>query len=361
MGIKRTKKDVLKDIKTIIVLSFPVIIENILQVLLGTVDTFFASELNENAIAGIGVTNLIFSIFIAFFTAIGVGTTAIISRNIGAGNKAKANETIKQAIILVSIISIITGIFTFMFSESILVLLGAENEILEYAIPYFKITVVPCIFLALSFILSSALRSAKDTKSPMIATIIANVCNIGLDYILMFGIGGFSGLGIIGAGLATTISRVIVVLVLLLKLARGNTVLTLDIFDKWQINKDIMKSIIKIGIPSGIEKLIMRFGQLSYGKMIISVGAESYIAHNIAGTIENYSYLPAFGFGVGAAALIGNALGEKNYEKAKRYGLLSNALSTILMTTIGVIFYIGAPCFASILQMKLKFKNWLLV
>lgn len=357
MKILNGKKDIVKDIKTITLLSLPVIIENILQVLLGTVDTFFASMLDENAIAGIGVTNLINNIFIAFFTAIGVGTTTIISRSIGAGRKEEANETIKQAIMLTTIISALIGVISYIFTIPFLKLLGAQNEMLEYAIPYYKLTVVPCVFLALSLILSSSLRSAKDTKSPMIATVIANICNIVLNYVLMFGIGDFSGLGIVGAAISTTVSRMIVVIILLIKLIKGNMVLKLSIFEKWRLNKKIMYSITKIGIPAGIEKLIMRFGQLSYGKMIISIGPSAYIAHNIAGTIENYSYLPALGLGVGAAALVGNCLGNKEFKKAKRFGVLANVLSTVLMIIMGIIFYIGAPCFAGAFTDDVEIKK----
>lgn len=345
------------EIKNVTILALPVIIENILQILLGTTDTFFASRLNDTAIAGIGVTNLIINIYIAFFTAIGVGTTVIVSRNIGLNNKEKANDTVKQSIILATVISLVIGFISLVFSKYILIMLGATNEVLEYALPYFNVVSVPCIFLSLSLTLSSSLRGAGDTKTPMIATTISNVVNIVLNYILMFGIFNFKGLGILGAGLATTIARIVSVLILIYAITKGKSPLKINLFNNWRIDKSLIINISKIGIPAGIEKLIMRCGQLVYGSIIISLGTSSYIAHNIAGTIESYSYLPAMGFGIAATTLIGTSLGENKIEDAKKYGVLANLLSTIVMVIIGLVFFIFAPSLASIFTNDIKVQN----
>ena len=335
-------------VKTVLLLAFPVIVENILQVLLGTADTFFAGKLHGNAIAGIGVTNLVMNIYIAFFTAVGVGTTAIIARNIGDKQIDKALDTLKQSIILALIVGIIVGIVSMIFAEPLLIFLGTKKEVLQYAMPYFMVVAGPCVFLCLIQILSSALRGAGDTKTPMIASAIANVLNIVLNYVLVFGAFNIKGLGILGAGLATTLSRIVVVIILLRKLIKGDTILQFKISDKWHMDKDLMTSIARIGIPAGIEKLIMRLGQLLYGSMIITLGTSSYIAHNIAGTIESYSYLPAMGFGVVATTLVGQNLGANNPEEAKKYTFISNTLSTILMVIIGIGFFIGAPTLAGL-------------
>lgn len=332
----------------IMVLALPAIIENILQVLLGVVDTYFISKIGTEAIAGVGVTNLIMNIYIAFFLALGVGTTAIVSRNIGAKNTENANNSVKQSIIMALGIGIFFGLINLVFSKNILLLLGAEERVLQYALPYFLSVAVPSVFLCLMMILSSALRGSGDTKTPMKITIIANVINIILDYILIFGIFNFAGLGILGAGIATTISRIVGVLLLLKKINSDETKIHINILDKWNIDKDILKSITKIGLPAAFEKLIMRFGQLVYGGMIIKIGTEAYAAHNIAGTIESFSYLPGMGFGVAAATLVGQSLGAKKKDEAYKMGLMSYFLSTAFMVIIGVIFYIFAPFLAGI-------------
>lgn len=336
----------IKEVKVITTLAIPVIIENILQVFLGTIDMYFAAKLDSNAIAGVGITTLIMDIYIAFFTAVGVGTTTVVSRNIGLKKREKAAEAVKESIVLTVIISLVIGGISYIFAKPILTMLGAAPEVLVYALPYFMAVAVPSVFLALMLVLSSALRGAGDTKSPMVVTAIANLINIVLNYVLIFGIWNFKGLGILGAGLATTIARIIAVVILLNILCKGKTVIKLNVFAKWEIDKKILLSVSRIGIPAGIDKLIMKFGQLVYASVIIALGTSSYVAHNIAGTIESYSYLPAMGFGVAAATLVGNNLGAGKPEEAKKYALISNVLSTIFMVIIGVFFFIASPFLA---------------
>ncbi|WP_236915294.1 MATE family efflux transporter [Clostridium sp. Cult2] len=337
-----------ENIITIMALALPAMIENILQVLIGTVDTYFIGKIGTEAIAGVGITNLIMNIYIAFFLALGVGTTAIASRNIGSNNVENANNAVKQSIIMALGIGAVFGIINLTFSKNILLFLGAEERVLQYALPYFFSVAVPSVFLCLMMVLSSSLRGAGDTKTPMKIAIVSNVINIVLDYILIFGIFDFNGLGILGAGIATTTSRIVGAILLLRKINSNETKIHINILDKWSIDKDILKSITKIGLPAGFEKLIMRFGQLVYGGLIIKIGTEAYAAHNIAGTIETFSYLPGMGFGVAAATLVGQNLGAKKADEAQKYGLMSYFLATGFMVIVGAIFYIFAPSLAEL-------------
>lgn len=354
-SLKRTDKESITT--SIMTLAIPVMIENILQVLFGTVDTYFVGKIGKEAIAGAGITNLIMNIYIAFFTALGVGTTAIVSRNIGANNIENANKAVKQSIIMVLSIGTIFGIINLILSEKILLLLGAEEKVIEYALPYFLSVAVPSIFLCLMMTLSSCLRGAGDTKTPAKIAVVSNIINIVLDYILIFGIFDFKGLGILGAGLSTTIARIIGVILLLIKISGNKTIIQVNIFDKLCIEKEFLKSIAKIGLPAGIEKLIMRFGQLVYGGLIVKIGTDAYAAHNIAGTIEAYSYLPGMGFGVAAATLVGQSLGAKKAYDAQRYGLISYFLATGFMVVVGAIFYIFAPVLAGLFSEDLEVTN----
>lgn len=102
-------------------------------------------------------------------------------------------------------------------------------------------------------------------------------------------------------------------------------------------------TIAKIGVPSGIEKLIMRSGQLVYNGMIIALGTTAYVAHNIGGTIENYAYIPAMGFGMAVATMVGISLGENDPGKARKLTFLTSGMNIILMSLIGAVFFILAP------------------
>ena len=325
------------NIITITTLAVPVIVENILQTLLGTVDTYFAGQINDNAIAAIGVTNLIMNLFIVFFTAISIGTSAVVARNFGRGEMDKVREATTQSVFLGIIISLILGVVNILFYKPILSISGATYEIIDLTRPYYLVVAVPIIFLCLSLILSSCLRATKDTTTPMIVSAFANILNIILNIIFIK-----MNFGIVGLALATTISRFINMAILLIKLKMNNIHIR---FNKGILTggKDTLKSIIKIGAPAGMEKLIMRLGQLFYNSMIISIGVSEYVAHNIAGNIESYTYIPALGFGVATATLVGITLGEGNSEKSKEIVYLADVIATICMVLIGILLFIFAP------------------
>lgn len=170
-----------KLIKTIIVLAAPVILENIFQTLLGTADTYFAGRIHDNAIAAIGVTSLIMNVQIAFYTAVSIGTSSVISRFAGRKAWGSGNEAVRQALLSGIFLGIAAGMVSLLFGRQILSLAGARDEVMEYAVPYYLIVAVPSVFLCLSQILSSCLRAVKDTRTPMIATGISNIINIILN------------------------------------------------------------------------------------------------------------------------------------------------------------------------------------
>lgn len=327
-------------LKNIFLLAMPIIMENIFQTLLGTTDTYFAGKLADNAIAGIGVTNLIMNIFISFFTAISVGTTAIISRNYGRKDFHNVNRTIVHSIALGIILGIITGGICFLFGTPILQLSGADTAIIQSAMPYYLVVAVPCIILCLQLILSSCLRAIKDTKTPMYVTGASNILNICLNILFMK-----MGLGILGLGLATTLSRCISMIILFLRLRNYNKNIHLSLCN---LSTKEFSCILKVGVPAGLEKLIMRIGQLIYNGMIISIGTASYVAHNIAGNIESYSYIPAMGFGLAVCTMVGISLGEDNITQAKKQTAIAYYISVGFMVLIGSIFFIFAPQLAAL-------------
>lgn len=336
--MKRAKTEII----SILSLSFPIVIENILQTLIGTTDTYFAGKLADNAIAGISVTNIVMNIFISFFTAISIGTTAIVSRNYGRKDYRQTNHTIAQSIIVGTILGLFIGLICLIFYKQILLLSGANEIVLDYAVPYYLVVAVPSVFLCLQQVLSCCLRAVKDTKTPMYATGFANVLNIILDILFMY-----FGLGVLGLALATTISRIAGMLILIYKLQHHDTAIKFSKSDL-KIDVKIIKSLLFVGIPAGIEKLIMRIGQLIYNGMIISIGVNSYVAHNIAGTIESYAYIPAMGFGLAISTLVGISLGNQDDRQAARSTWIGYGLSAVCMIFIGAVFYIFALPLASL-------------
>jgi len=321
-------------------LALPVAAEYLLQTLLGTVDIYFAGELGDDAIAAISLTNLVVNIFIAVFTAVSVGATSVVSRRVGGEDRAAAAAAVRQSLLLGLFLGLLTGAAALIFREPLLRLSGAEEDILGFAFPYFITVAVPSVFLCLVMILSACLRASEDSVTPMLASGGANALNILLNWLLVR-----AGLGVVGLGLATTLSRVAAAGLLFGKLARGSGALGLR-GGSWRPDWPLLGSIARIGLPACGEKLVMRLGQLVYGGLIISLGTAAYVAHNVTGNIEGYVCIPAIGFGIATATEVGVSLGKKSPERARRYTRLAMQSAGLYTLLLSVGLYFLAPALA---------------
>lgn len=327
--------------RQILILALPIILENLLQALLGTIDTWFAGKLDDTAIAAIGATTLIVNMFIAFYTAVSVGTSAVISRYVGEKNPDKANHAAGQSILVSLILGAVIGILAFCFRDQILTISGAEGAVIEAAGPYYAIVAVPSVFSCLVLVLSACLRASKDTVTPMIVSGAANILNILLDAAFLN-----MGLGIAGLALATTLSRVISACILFHRLFTKTDGIRLT-WNAFLPDHELLFNITKIAIPAGMERLLMRAGQLVYNGLIFSISTNAYVAHSVGGTIEYYSYIPAFGFSAAASTLVGISLGEKDKEKARRITWRTWLCATAVMIPFGFVFFFGSPFLAA--------------
>ena len=324
-----------KDLAAICQLAAPIIMENVLQSLLGTVDTYFAGQLEDLAIAGIGVTNLIMNVYISFFTAVSVGTVAVVSRYYGRKEYGHVNRAMVHSLAAATVMGCLMGMISAFFGTPILRLSGAKEDIMTCVMPYYMVVAVPCVALCLQLVLSACLRAIKDTRTPMYVTALSNILNVILNAVSME-----LGLGIFGLGLATTLSRCVGAAVLFLRLRKSDRNIDLS---PCNLTRREFHTILRIGIPAGGEKLIMRIGQLVYGSMIISLGSNAYVAHNIAGNLESYCSLPTMGFGLAVCTMIGVSLGENNIPQAKRQTAIAYGLSAVSGVIIGVAILLLAP------------------
>ena len=190
-----------------------------------------------------------------------VGAGVVTARAFGRGDREAVGQALSHALVLGGGIGLSCGLVCLVLARPILRLSGAEGDVIACALPYFLVVAVPSVVLCLQLILSSGLRAMKDTKSPMYVTVLCNLLNILLNVLLIK-----LGLGILGLGLATTLSRLAgsaaLFLLLRKKLSRG---LSLS-----GLNRQGFAPILRVGLPAGGEKLIMRVGQLVYSSMTVS-------------------------------------------------------------------------------------------
>lgn len=326
-------------------LAIPATIENLLQTLVGFIDTLMISRLGLIAVSAVGLSNNIFAVYIAVITALGVATSSLISRHLGAKRVTAANNVAVQSTSLALISGLLLGTVSLLFNQQILALLGADGEVANQALPYFNIVGGGSVFIFLLTVFGSILRASGDTKTPMLVNSLVNILNITLDYILIFGMGPIPALGILGTAIGTVVARLIGSVLMFLKIQRTELAFNLgDLFrkEKYDRNKDL----ISLSVPAVLERLVMRVGQVVYYGLIFSMGVKTYSAHVIAGNIESFTYMPAYGLATAASILVGNNFGAGKLTDAREYGARSVKLGAIIMALGGVVLFFGSPLFA---------------
>ena len=336
----RTSKE---KVIAILTLAIPAMIENILQTVVGFVDTLFVAKLGLIEVTVVGIANAILAVYMAIFMAIGVGASSLIARNIGAGKIDRAKEVAKQSTFISIIVGLLFGLITLFFSEFLLSLMGAESKVISEGAVYLRIVGIPSVFISLMIIFGSILRAAGNTRAPMNVALWMNILHILLDYLLIFGLGSFMGWGVAGAAWATVIVRVLGAMALYYYIRKSSV--SFAIFDTSE-SDSLRFSIIKLATPAAIERLIMRLGQVLYFGLIVVIGTKTFAAHSIAGNIETFSYMPGYGLAIAATTLVGQYIGAGRSNEAYQYGILTAGIAIIFMTTIGIFMFIFAPWLA---------------
>ena len=335
-----------RKMRIILTLAVPAMIENILQAIVGFVDILFVSKLGLIEVTAVGVANAILAVYIAIFMALGIGTSALIARAVGAGEFDKARDVARQSTMFSLYMGLVFGMVALIFAEPLLRFMGAEPRVLVDGVKYFRIVAIPSVFISLVLMFGNILRAYGDTKTPMKVSLWINILHVGLDYILIFGLWKFDGFGLEGAALATVIARVTGTLALYYFIAQSRVAFSFLRSFRLERNSYTLP-ILKLSAPAAAERLIMRLGQVLYFGLIIRIGTETYAAHIIASNIEVFSFMPGYGLAIAATILVGQNLGANRVKEARSYGLWTAGIAVIIMSFVGVILFFFGPWFAT--------------
>ncbi len=328
--------------KKLIKLALPATVENILETSVGFIDSLMISQIGLFAVAGVGIANAVLNVYIAVFIALGIGTSSLISRYIGADNSEKAKLIAKQSLLLAIVLGLCLGLVSLLIGPQLLKLMGATEQTFNYSLQFFCIVGGGSVTIATMIILGSILRALGDTKSPMKIGLITNILNIILDYILIFGLGPLPALGVAGTAIGTLVARLLGTILLYRKVQ--STILSFSFRSIFQ--RSNYQELLNLSFPAALERLVMRLGQVLYFGLIVAIGAKTYSAHSIAGSIESFVYMPAYGLATAAATLAGNSIGKKDYVETKRVAFYAVKYGVIVLSILGIGLFFGTPYIA---------------
>lgn len=319
-------------------LALPVVGEMGLNTLLGIADTIMISYmLGKSALSASGFTNQMVFTIIFIFTAFNVGATALISRNFGERNYDRLRKIASQAFFLNLILGVLLTICAILFQDSLFSIFDLANDVKQLQSEYFKYIGIGILPLFLNMNMTAILRGAGDTKTPLFITLFSNILNILGNYVLITGFGPFPELGIAGAAISTTISRIVAFFLYSRVLLWNKGEIHLE-KRHLRLSKDVMKPLLKISLPSGLEQALMQLSFLAVGVIISQMDTLSEAGFRVVLNIESISYMPAIGLSIAAATLTGKALGEGDKNKAYLIAKLTSFGGLLWGVVAGGIF-----------------------
>ena len=337
MGYKKLWRRYKAIFSAIMVIALPTIADLFAQTLLGFFDMIMVGRLGAVAISSVGIGNAPILAVIPVFSAVSIGTTALVSRAFGSKNREEGKLALSQSILLAIPISLSITLLLYIFNNQILSIVGRAKDMnLEMTKVYYNSVLLGMPFLCFNVIFFAAYRSISKANMPMISNILSIFINIFFNYMLIFK----AGLGVLGAGIATTISRFFITMIFVyLTFFTNKFWISLSWEALKKIDMDMARRILKVGLPAAIEQGIFRVGMLIFEMMVISLGTVAYTAHKIALTAESFSFNMGFGFAVAGTALVGQQLGRHSPKNANRDALATTALAVFQMSVFGLMFF----------------------
>lgn len=327
-----------RNLKSLIVLAIPVILEQILTTLLQYVDTAMVGRLGAAATASVSLTTSVNWLIGSSFSAIGVAVVAIVSAAYGAGDSDKIKRVSSQIIIYVAAVGLVIGALAVGLSPVIPVWMQADVSIQRQASVYFGIISIPLVFRASTVICACALRAVKDTRTPFVINLLANILNVILNYLLIY----TAGLGVTGAAIATAVSSALAGMVMFIVMMRSQ-VLRCEI-RPLRFDRDIFRETVRIGLPALATSTASCLGHIVFASLVSSMGTTVFAAHSIALSAETLFYLPGYGLRSATSTLIGISVGEDDHGKFKVIERQSVILTVSMMAMTGVmLFFLANP------------------
>ena len=319
-------------------LAIPIMISMILTALYNIVDGIWVAGLGPTAIAGIGFVTPIFMVLNGASVGLGNGATSSISRFIGAKNHEMANESATHSLVIFFIASIILTIIFIIIQEPLLKSYGATGQTLNEAVAYATPLFLGLIAFMFSNGCSGILRGEGDMKRAMYVVVATVILNASLDPVFIY----LMGYGSAGASLATIVSSAIAAVIMLYWiLVKKDTYINVSL-KNFKFDSKLTKDILKVGIPSSLDMLIMAIAMSIYLILISQVGGDYGIATFTSGQrLYLFAIMPLTAIGSAVIAVSGSAFGAKNGDylsRAHKYGAkFGLALGTVI-TLILVIF-----------------------
>jgi putative MATE family efflux protein len=334
-------------------LLWPLIVEQLLAVAMGAIDTVMVSSVGEHAVSAVNIVDNINNLLIIAFTALCTGGAVVVSQYIGRKDHSNSSLAARQLVYSVTAISLITMALTVLLRRPVIRLVYGriEDDVMNAAAVYFLFTGLSYPFLALNNANAALFRAAGNSKVPMIIAILVNIINIFGNAFFIYVL----KIGVLGAALSTLLSRIIAAAITTVMLVRNRaSPISLSGLHHVRIVRSMVKNILNVGIPSGLESSMFMVGKLLTQRIFAIFGTATIAANAITSLINSFSFMPGNAFGMALLTIVGQCVGAGDYQAVKKQVLKIMKISYVSLFIISVSTYIFMESLIGLFNLSLE-------
>lgn len=329
--------------RAVFLLAVPMIMEMIMESVFAVVDIFFVGKLGNEAVATVGLTESVLSLVYSVAIGLSMAATALVARRVGEKNMDEAAHAGMQTIVFAVALSVVIAIVGVTFAERILRLMGANSKMIAENIVYTRVMFGGNVVIMLLFLINGIFRGAGDASIAMRSLWIANICNIILCPLLIYGWGPVPALGLKGAAFATTFGRAVGVAYQMYRLFIKRGLLHFYA-SHIRPHKELLKQIVKIGSTGTIQFLVSSASWIFLARLMAGFHEAAMAGYQVSIRILIFFLLPAWGLSNAAATLVGQNLGAGKPERAEQSVITTGIYTTIFMAAVSLFFFLfGTP------------------
>ena len=303
--------------QALVALLLPLIAEQALSVTIGLADTLMVSSVGEAAVSGVSLVDSFNTLMIQVMSALATGGAVVTSQYIGHREPKNAKAAAAQILFVLASFSLVVAAVVVVGRHAILrgIFGSIDADVMRYAETYFLLSALSYPFIGLYNAGAALFRAQGNSKISMLSSLVMNVINIGGNAVLIYGF----GMGVLGAALASLVSRAVSCLVVLWLLQRPACPLRVDGLRALAPDGGLIRRILRVGIPAGIENGMFQIGKLSVSSLTSTLGTAAIAANAVANTTTTFLNIPANAVGMAALTVVGQCLGAGEKEQAVYY------------------------------------------
>jgi len=328
--------------RSLLLLAVPMVLEVALESVFAVVNVFWVGRLGPDAVATVGLTEAMFSTIYALGMGLGIGATAMVARRIGEKNPDGAARAAVQAIAMGVLVAMPIALIGGIFGGDLLRLMGASQSVVASGSGFTRVMFSGNLIILLLFLINAIFRGAGDPAIAMRSLWIANICNMILDPLLIFGIGPFPELGVMGAAFATTIGRGMGVVYQFYRL-RGKATRFPIHRHHLRLEPPILTTLLRLSGTGIFQILISTTSWVGLVRVVSSFGSQALAGYTVGIRIIIFAILPSWGMANAAATMVGQSLGAKKPDRAEQAVWRAGFYNMCFLGSVGLLFFVFAP------------------